>query len=87
MKYKYVDVYLAELAECLKKDSVEELEAFVEAHKGLFEKEFLDKWAEGGRTAKLICLYKLMANNPCVPNNMKCYARQWLKDHRCSTRF
>lgn len=81
MSKEIISKYTVELAQCLEKESVDELTKFLKAHKGDFKKGFVNKWEKSTPQVKEITLYKMIANITVVNNKLRCKARKWLANN------
>ena len=76
--------YSVELAHCLEKESVEELDKFIETHQEEYSKEMIEAWRVAKFEVKQLAMYKMIANKTNVDNKLRCKARRWLKEHGSS---
>jgi len=68
-----------DLAKCLEKQSVEELDKYIKANKEELNKELVKAWEVAEAEQRTAILNKLISNNPYVSNVLKCQANRWLK--------
>ena len=79
-----ISKYSVELAKCLEKESIEELDKFVEEHQKDLDKKMVKAWRVAKREVKELTLYKMIANKTNVDNKLRCKARRWLREHGSS---
>ena len=79
--------YVAELGRCLIKESVGELDCFINKHQKELGRTFVNKWNHSGSFQQETIMYRMIYNRNDMPLALKNKAGKWLKDHKCKTTF
>lgn len=76
-----IDKRKVELAKCLEKRSVDELDKYIQANKETLNEEMVKVWEDADNEQREAIVNKLISSNDLVSCKLKCQANRWLKEH------